>query len=153
MVNALPTSNESGQRFRSSWYYSNAAFGVLGMVVRAASGIRYSDSFRQRLLEPLGLSRTLVLEADDDSNDNIAHPYVQLADGKWSRIKTRATSEKHAPALARACGHTKLCERHVGLSCGCYESTMIQYIPRASIAQHAIGGSWSHFLQLSPLHE
>lgn len=102
MLNALPTSNGSGQRFRSWWYYSNAAFGVLSLVIKAASGIRYSDFLRERLLEPLGLSQTLVHEADVDANNNIAHPYVQLADGKWSRIKTCMPSEKHAPTLASA---------------------------------------------------
>lgn len=102
MRNALPTSNESGQPFRSWWYYSNSAFGVLGLVVKAASGMKYSDFLRQRLLEPLGLTQTLVHEADVDANDNIAHPYVQLADGKWSRIRTCATSERHAPTLASA---------------------------------------------------
>jgi len=42
-----------GARF----HYSNLAFALLGIVVESASGIPYAEYVRQRLLEPLGLSR------------------------------------------------------------------------------------------------
>lgn len=44
-LNALPTSNKVRKRFRSWWYYSNATFGVLGPVVEAVSGIKFSEFF------------------------------------------------------------------------------------------------------------
>jgi CubicO group peptidase (beta-lactamase class C family) len=100
MVNCLPTSNSSGQRFNSWWYYSNAAFGLLSQVIEAASSTQFAAFLQQRLCKPLGLSQTLLSETSVQSNPNVAHPYVQKQDGSWSRIRTEVTSEKHAPVLA-----------------------------------------------------
>ena len=60
MVNALPTSNKEGQRFRSWWYYSNAAYGLLADVVKAASGLNFPDYLKERLCLPLGMKQTLL---------------------------------------------------------------------------------------------
>src|SRR5262249_5394194 len=40
------------------WHYSNLAFVLLGEVISALSGVPYEDYVEQRLLEPLGLTRT-----------------------------------------------------------------------------------------------
>src|SRR5438034_1815783 len=40
------------------WHYSNLAFVLLGEVIAALSGVAYEDYVEQRLLEPLGLTRT-----------------------------------------------------------------------------------------------
>lgn len=100
LVNALPTWNAHGQRFRSWWYYSNAAFGLLSQVIEAVACTSFSDFLRRRILEPLDLQQTLVHEADVERNSNLAHPYAQQADGTWARIKTGITSEKHSPVLS-----------------------------------------------------
>ncbi|KAL7917807.1 beta-lactamase/transpeptidase-like protein [Trichoderma austrokoningii] len=78
LLNALPTSNDSGQRFNSWWYYSNATFGVLSNVIKA----------------------TLVARAEVLSNNNIAHPYVQMEDGHWAKIENGLTSKTYALGVA-----------------------------------------------------
>jgi CubicO group peptidase (beta-lactamase class C family) len=40
------------------WHYSNLAFILLGEVIGKLSGVAYEDYVEQRILEPLGLSRT-----------------------------------------------------------------------------------------------
>ncbi|KAJ8121794.1 hypothetical protein ONZ43_g1843 [Nemania bipapillata] len=100
MTNRLPTSNQHGQRFNSWWYYSNAAFGLLASIIERSSGTSFSTFLKDRLCGPLGLTQTLVTEADVTHNSNLAHPYVQRADGTWAKINNHYTSEKHGPVLA-----------------------------------------------------
>jgi CubicO group peptidase (beta-lactamase class C family) len=100
LLNALPTSNDSGQRFNSWWYYSNAAFGVLSNVVKAVSGMHFCEFVHQRLCQPLAMEQTLVVRAEVLSNSNIAHPYVQMEDGHWTKINNGLTSETYGPGVA-----------------------------------------------------
>lgn len=99
MVNALPTSNESGQRFRSWWYYTNDAFGLLPLVVEAVSNTTFAEFLKKRILEPLGLRQTLLFASDVENNGNIAYPYAPRSDGSWAKIESRITSENHSPIL------------------------------------------------------
>lgn len=100
LLNALPTSNDSGQRFNSWWNYSNAAFGVLSNVIKAVSGMHFCEFIRQRLCQPLAMEQTLVARGEVLSNNNIAHPYVQMEDGHWAKIENGLTSEAYAPGVA-----------------------------------------------------
>jgi CubicO group peptidase (beta-lactamase class C family) len=52
MLNALPSSDNSGQRFQSSWNYSNAVFGLLSHIIEKVSGQTFSDFLTQRILQP-----------------------------------------------------------------------------------------------------
>ncbi|KAK1255543.1 LOW QUALITY PROTEIN: hypothetical protein MKX08_009538 [Trichoderma sp. CBMAI-0020] len=98
LLNALPTSNDSGQRFNSWWNYSNAAFGVLSNVIKAVSGVHFCEFMRQQLCQPLAMEQTLVTRAEVLSNNNIAHPYME--DGHWTKIENGLTSETYAPGVA-----------------------------------------------------
>lgn len=100
MVNQLPTSNKHGQRFDHWWYYSNAAFGLLADVIEKSSGSQFATFLKDRLCNPLGLTQTLLTEADVKCNTNIAYPYVQRTDGAWARIENEYTTEKYGPVLA-----------------------------------------------------
>jgi CubicO group peptidase (beta-lactamase class C family) len=44
------------------WHYSNLAFGLLGEVVERRRGVPYAGVLRERILEPLGLTRTTLSE-------------------------------------------------------------------------------------------
>jgi CubicO group peptidase (beta-lactamase class C family) len=69
----------AGARF----HYSNLAFALLGIVVERVSGVPYKDYVRERLLEPLGLSR-LTFEPDPPAAKGyVAQPY---ADGVWEAV-------------------------------------------------------------------
>ncbi len=99
-VNAIPTSNESGQRFNRMWNYSNVVFGLLADVIAASSKMPFASFLRDRLCGPLGLSQTLLSEADVRDNANIAHAYVQRDDGDWCRINHSYTTDTYGAILA-----------------------------------------------------
>jgi CubicO group peptidase (beta-lactamase class C family) len=69
-----------GTRFE----YSNLGYAILGRVISAASGRPYADVVRDRLLDPLGLSRT-GFEAAGFAPDELAAGYRHDGSG-WSQI-------------------------------------------------------------------
>jgi CubicO group peptidase (beta-lactamase class C family) len=69
----------SGARF----HYSNLAYALLGIVVERVSGLRYTDYVRERLFEPLGLSRLGFESEPPAAKGYIGQPY---ADGVWDAI-------------------------------------------------------------------
>ncbi|MFZ4811623.1 MAG: serine hydrolase domain-containing protein [Ilumatobacteraceae bacterium] len=54
------------------WEYSNLGFGLLGRVVRRATGRPVQEHVTERLLEPLGLTRTTWVQPN---HDNWARPF------------------------------------------------------------------------------
>jgi CubicO group peptidase (beta-lactamase class C family) len=69
----------AGARF----HYSNLAFALLGIVVERVSGQAYADYIRERLLEPLGLTRTTFAPEQRAAKGYVSQPY---ADGVWQAI-------------------------------------------------------------------
>ena len=65
-----------GARF----HYSNLAFALLGVVVERVSGIPYVQYVQDRLLTPLGLTRTTFEPQDPAATGYVVLPYV---DGVW----------------------------------------------------------------------
>jgi D-alanyl-D-alanine carboxypeptidase len=62
----------------SSWSYSNTNYVLLGLLVEAATGNPYSAEVRTRVLEPLGLQRTLVPGDEVSLPDPHAHGYLPV---------------------------------------------------------------------------
>jgi CubicO group peptidase (beta-lactamase class C family) len=100
LVNVAPTGNEGHNYFEESWQYSNVGYGLVAKAVEAISGMRYAGFIQKRILEPLGLRRTVVTESDVSNDENIAFPYVQLKDGTWKKLSHEWTSEHNTPILA-----------------------------------------------------
>ncbi len=69
----------SGARF----HYSNLAFALLGIVVERVSGLPYQDYVRERLFEPVGLTRVSFEPEPPAAKGYLAQPY---ADGVWDTI-------------------------------------------------------------------
>jgi CubicO group peptidase (beta-lactamase class C family) len=69
----------SGARF----HYSNLAYALLGIVVERVSGVPYTDYVRERLFEPVGLTRLSFEPAPPAAKGYLAQPY---ADGIWDTI-------------------------------------------------------------------
>jgi CubicO group peptidase (beta-lactamase class C family) len=69
----------SGARF----HYSNLAFALLGIVVERASGVPYQDYVRERLFEPVGLTRVSFEPEAPAAKGYLAQPY---ADGVWDTV-------------------------------------------------------------------
>jgi CubicO group peptidase (beta-lactamase class C family) len=57
------------------WHYSNLVFALLGEVVMRVSGERYRDVLRQRILDPLGLSRTRLSPDPPKASPYFVDPY------------------------------------------------------------------------------
>ena len=57
------------------WHYSNLAFALLGEVVARAHGGSWEDALRERILEPLGLSRTTPDEQAPAARGYFVEPY------------------------------------------------------------------------------
>ena len=69
----------SGARF----HYSNLAYALLGIVVERASGMPYKDYVRERLCEPIGLTRVSFEPEPPAAKGYLAQPY---ADGVWATV-------------------------------------------------------------------
>jgi len=69
----------SGARF----HYSNLAYALLGIVVERVSGVPYMDYVRERLLEPVGLTRVSFEPEPPAAEGYLAQPY---ADGVWNTV-------------------------------------------------------------------
>jgi CubicO group peptidase (beta-lactamase class C family) len=69
----------SGARF----HYSNLAYALLGIVVERVSGMPYMDYVRERLFEPVGLTRVSFESDPPAAKGYLAQPY---ADGVWDTV-------------------------------------------------------------------
>jgi CubicO group peptidase (beta-lactamase class C family) len=65
-----------GARF----HYSNLAFALLGVAIERVSGMPYREYVEQRLLQPLGLTRTSFEPSEPAAAGYLVQPY---ADGVW----------------------------------------------------------------------
>ncbi|HSJ13135.1 MAG TPA: serine hydrolase [Longimicrobiales bacterium] len=65
--------------FRASYGYSNLMFIAAGEVVRAASGKPWEQFVRERILDPLGMRRTVLSTDALAQRDNVATPHKTWA--------------------------------------------------------------------------
>jgi D-alanyl-D-alanine-carboxypeptidase/D-alanyl-D-alanine-endopeptidase len=75
-----------GTRFE----YSNLGFAILGRLITAVTGVAYPDYIRDRLLRPLGMTRTGFEAADfnlaaEPASGGLARGY-RRAPGGWSQV-------------------------------------------------------------------
>ncbi|MDZ7703937.1 MAG: serine hydrolase [Trueperaceae bacterium] len=64
------------------WFYFNEGYALLGLIIENLSGQPYDDYIRERILEPLGMTRSFF-SADAVANaDDVAVPYVLYRDGR-----------------------------------------------------------------------
>jgi CubicO group peptidase (beta-lactamase class C family) len=61
------------------WHYSNLAYGVLGELVARLRGAPYGDVLPERVLEPLGLSRTGLLATAPAATGYFVDPWSDAA--------------------------------------------------------------------------
>ncbi len=70
--------------FRSRFLYNNTMLGVVGDIVAKVSGKTPGTFLRERIFEPLGMTRSCTTNAGLPSDDNIAMGYSVLDDGTLS---------------------------------------------------------------------
>ncbi len=66
--------------------YSNAGYGVLGMLVEDVSGLTYRDYIRQNILKPLGMTKSYIRYSPSEP---IATPGTAAPDGSLSPISQK----------------------------------------------------------------
>ncbi|KAL2835337.1 beta-lactamase/transpeptidase-like protein [Aspergillus pseudoustus] len=103
ILNVMPTRNPATgeQRFNREWLYNNAAVGLVALIIERISGQRFADFLRERLLEPLGMSRTAVTRSDIEADGNVAAPCTKLSDGTFYQLPDSSwPCDHHSPLLA-----------------------------------------------------
>lgn len=61
------------------FHYSNLAFALLGQVIERLEGRPWEDVIRERILRPLGMSRTALTPGDDRAHGYLVHPFSGVA--------------------------------------------------------------------------
>jgi CubicO group peptidase (beta-lactamase class C family) len=69
------------------WHYSNLAFALLGEVVARRSGLEYERYVGERLLAPLGLTRTTFEQVQPAANAYFVEPYADVVRPDQNVIK------------------------------------------------------------------
>lgn len=62
-----------------AFHYSNLAYGLLGQVVETVTGSEWEDVVRERILEPLGMTRTGLEPASDRAHGYQIDPFAGTA--------------------------------------------------------------------------
>ncbi|MFI5731361.1 serine hydrolase domain-containing protein [Kribbella sp. NPDC051587] len=83
----------------SSWSYSNTNYIALGLLIEAVTGNLYADEVRDRIIQPAGLSRTLLPGDDVELPDPHAHAYFQLDDGPVDMTQVNVSQAWAAGAI------------------------------------------------------
>ncbi|KAL8897524.1 MAG: hypothetical protein Q9207_007176 [Kuettlingeria erythrocarpa] len=65
--------------FRTKWLYSNWGYAVADQVIEKLSGQSWGTFLSQRILQPLGLNRTVTKHSSQ--TENVAEAYMALSDG------------------------------------------------------------------------
>ncbi|KAL2807835.1 beta-lactamase/transpeptidase-like protein [Aspergillus granulosus] len=101
VLNAMPTATNGEQRFNREWLYNNAAVGLVALIIEKITGQRFADFVRERLLEPLGMRRTVMTRSNIDSDSNVAVPCTKLRNGQFSQLPDASwPCDHHSPLLA-----------------------------------------------------
>ncbi len=69
--------------FRASYGYSNLMFLAAGEVISAATGMPWGEAIQTRILDPLGMGRTVTSTTDLISMENVATPHKNRTDGVY----------------------------------------------------------------------
>ena len=67
--------------FRTTWGYTNAAFLTAGQIIPKVTGMQWEDYLKQKIFDPLGMTRTIALSNNLPSATNKAVPHT-IVDGK-----------------------------------------------------------------------
>lgn len=71
---------ESSKGFRAAYQYNNLMFMTAGLLAERLGGSRWEDLVRQRILQPLGMSRSNFTVNDSQKADDFALPYLSDKD-------------------------------------------------------------------------
>jgi CubicO group peptidase (beta-lactamase class C family) len=73
---------EPAAPFRATYLYNNVAYLTAGLAVGSASGMPWQDFVRARLLEPLGMKRTVFTRSELEKVGDFALPHRRTLEGR-----------------------------------------------------------------------
>jgi CubicO group peptidase (beta-lactamase class C family) len=66
--------------FRSVYNYQNVQYALAGEVMRAAGGLSWGEFVERRILQPLGMTETVVTLAGTRGRPNVSTPHLEIND-------------------------------------------------------------------------
>lgn len=69
--------------FRAGYGYSNLMFIAAGEIIETVTGKSWAENVQERILEPLGMTRTLAALKDLESKGNYASPHASNEQGNY----------------------------------------------------------------------
>jgi CubicO group peptidase (beta-lactamase class C family) len=69
---------EPGYSLRSRFIYQNVMYAAAGAVIEAASGMRWAEMLRARILQPLDMRDAVALSAELPQRTNVASPHFVI---------------------------------------------------------------------------
>ncbi|MCI0707693.1 MAG: beta-lactamase family protein [Ignavibacteriae bacterium] len=85
-------------RVGECYTYQNIAFSLIGPIIESATGTRYDDIVRNRLLQPLGMYTASVGFDGLTASDNYAHPHIR----RRGRMSATSVKERYYNVSAAA---------------------------------------------------
>ncbi|MGB9740639.1 MAG: serine hydrolase [Candidatus Bathyarchaeia archaeon] len=64
------------------WFYLNEGYVLLGYMIEKLSGMSYDGYVKEKILKPLGMSRSFFRREDVEADPNVAVPYIITRDGE-----------------------------------------------------------------------
>jgi CubicO group peptidase (beta-lactamase class C family) len=64
------------------WYYLNEGYSLLGAIIERLSGMRYADYVTERILKPLGMTRSFFDRASVEADGDAATAYAITSTGR-----------------------------------------------------------------------
>lgn len=76
---AMMSGNDQQTSFRRQWDYNNTTFALSGRVIERVTGMPFDQFVRERILSPLGMNNSLMLDAEVATAKNRAeaHEYIE----------------------------------------------------------------------------
>jgi CubicO group peptidase (beta-lactamase class C family) len=69
--------------FRAGYGYSNLMFIAAGEIIEVVTGMSWAENVQERILDPLGMDRTIATVKELDSKGNYATPHARNDEGNY----------------------------------------------------------------------
>lgn len=137
--------------FRGRWQYQNLMFMTAGYLVETVTDQSWDRRIRERIFEPLRMTRSNTSVTDMPGSDDFAHPYL-LQDGELSKIPFRNIDNVGPAGSINSSVEEMLHYIRMHLGKGEYEGTRILSESNQEMMQTAqsVVGSRDQYPELGP---
>jgi len=133
--------------FRTKWGYTNAGFVIAGECIQKISGESWESNIKDRIFDPLKMSRTITVSTEIEKQRNIAAPHTLVFDTlkliPYPNIENLAPAGSVSSSVSDM-SHWLICQ----LDSGRYDGKLVipfSVIQETRKPQSIIGNSYSSF--------